>query len=210
MLFWEDILLQFIICITIKIWVILSFLEDTGYHFITPRRIFLMFTLWLVSIASHPNLVAQVFQWLHNYQEIELGSDILCFLFNTTAVRCFPVAHAPSPRASSGGVCLQRLHAQISHEGGPGSWETEHRWSTGSHWLLPGSNNESKYLFLSFSLPWLQCPLHTLALPVTAKGFLHVKSICVALKGFDLVGCSLLSSMTVSMGVVKYLKLSIS
>lgn len=37
----------------------------------------------------------------------ELESDILCFLFNTTALRCFPMAHAPPARASSGGVCIQ-------------------------------------------------------------------------------------------------------
>lgn len=122
----------------------------------------------------------------------ELGSDILCFLFNTTAVRCFPMAHAPSPRASSGGVCLQWLHAQISHEGGPGSWETEHRCSTGSHWLLPGSNKKGKYLFITLSLPWLQCLLQTFTVPITAKGFLHAHSLCVTLKVFDLVGCSLI------------------
>lgn len=114
----------------------------------------------------------------------ELGSDILCFLFNTTAVRCFPMAHAPSPRASSGGVCLQWLHAQISHEGGPGSWETEHRCSTGSHWLLPGSNKKGKYLFITLSLPWLQCLLQTFTVPITAKGFLHAHSLCVTLKVF--------------------------
>lgn len=124
----------------------------------------------------------------------ELGSDILCSLFNTTAVRCFPMAHAPSPRASSGGVCIQRLHAQISCGGGSGSWETGHRWSTGSHWLLPGSNNKSKYLFITHSLPWLQCLLQTLAVPATATGFLYARSICAALRVFDLMGCSLLSS----------------
>lgn len=124
----------------------------------------------------------------------EVGSDTLCFLINTTAVRCFPMAHAPSPRASSGGVCIQWLHAQISHGGGSGPWKTEHKWSTGSHWLLPGSNNKSKYLFITVSLPWLQCLLQTLAVPITAKAFLHTHSICAAPKVFDLMSRSPLSS----------------
>lgn len=129
----------------------------------------------------------------------ELGSQfkrahVSSFLFKITDVWCFSMAYALSPRTSSESVCIQQLHAQFSHEGGPNSWETECKWSTGSHWLLPSSNNKSKYLFITLSPPWPPCLLQILAVQVTVMEFFYAYFSCLALKIFVLEGCSLVSS----------------